>query len=77
MTCRNTSLIHRHGIDRRTLLKYSAASGAALSVGLKSPAIAQVRPIKLGYVSPITGPLAEMLARNKYIHLTERASRKT
>ena len=41
----NTSLIHRRSIDRRTLLKYSAASGAMLSVGLKSPAIAQTRPI--------------------------------
>ena len=50
MTCRNTSSFHRRTIDRRTLLKYSAASGAALSVGLKSPALAQVRPIKLGYV---------------------------
>ena len=55
MTCHNTSSTHRHAIDRRTLLKYSAVTGAALSVGLNSPAIAQTRAIKLGYVSPLTG----------------------
>ena len=58
MTCHKTSSTSRHSIDRRTLLKYSAATGAVLSVGVKSPAIAQTRAIKLGYVSPLTGPLA-------------------
>ena len=46
------------GINRRTLLRYSAASGAALAVGISAPAIAQQRTIKIGYVSPQTGPLA-------------------
>src|SRR5579871_6702655 len=63
----NTRLIHRHAIDRRTLLKYSAASTAALSVGLKSPAIAQTRPIKLGYVTPQTGPLAAFAEADNFI----------
>lgn len=67
MTCRNTSSFHRRTIDRRTLLKFSAASGAALSVGLKSPALAQVRPIKLGYVSPLTGPLAAFAEADNFI----------
>jgi branched-chain amino acid transport system substrate-binding protein len=67
MTSRNTTSIHRHAIDRRTLLKYSAASGAMLSVGLKAPAIAQVRPVKLGYVSPLTGPLAAFAEADNFI----------
>jgi branched-chain amino acid transport system substrate-binding protein len=67
MTCHDTSLLDRQRIDRRTLLKYSAASGAALSVGLKSPAIAQVRPVKLGYVSPLTGPLAAFAEADSFI----------
>ena len=62
MTCHKISSIYRHSINRRTLLKYLASTGAALSVGLKSPAIAQVRAIKLGYVSPLTGPLAAAIA---------------
>src|SRR6202012_3064584 len=67
MTCHDTSSIHRHSIDRRTLLKYSAATGAMLSVGLKSPAIAQARAIKLGYVSPQTGPLAAFAEADNFI----------
>ena len=58
---------HRRAIDRRTLLKYSAASGAMLSIGLRSPAIAQTRPIKLGYVSPQTGPLAAFAEADNFI----------
>lgn len=46
-------------ITRRTLLKTSAASGLALATGgLAAPAIAQGTKIKLGYVSPLSGPLA-------------------
>src|SRR5882757_6286486 len=67
MTCHNISSTHRYQIDRRTLLKYSAATGAALSVGLKSPAIAQTRAIKLGYVSPLTGPLAAFAEADNFI----------
>ena len=67
MTCHKISSTHRHSIDRRTLLKYSAATGAALSIGLKSPAIAQTRAIKLGYVSPQTGPLAAFAEADNFI----------
>jgi branched-chain amino acid transport system substrate-binding protein len=67
MTCRKFSSTHRHSIDRRTLLKYSAASGAVLSMGLKAPAIAQTRAIKLGYVSPQTGPLAAFAEADNFI----------
>ncbi len=46
-------------ITRRKLLKSSAASGLVLaSGGLAAPAIAQGAKIKIGYVSPQSGPLA-------------------
>ena len=45
-------------ITRRTLLKTSAASGMVAASGLAAPAIAQGAKIKLGYVSPQSGPLA-------------------
>src|SRR5690349_18469853 len=67
MTCHRISSIHRHPIDRRALLKYSAATGAALAMGLKTPAIAQTRAIKLGYVSPLTGPLAAFAEADNFI----------
>src|SRR5579872_1428520 len=67
MTCQNTSSFDRRKIDRRTLLKYSAASTAVLSVGLKSPAIAQTKAVKLGYVTPQTGPLAAFAEADNFI----------
>src|SRR6516162_1087808 len=67
MTCQETSSADRRSIDRRSLLKYSAATGALLSVGVKSPAIAQTRAVKLGYVSPVTGPLAAFAEADNFI----------
>ena len=67
MTCHDTSSARRHTIDRRTLLKYSAATGAVLSAGLKSPAIAKESVIKLGYVSLQTGPLAAFAEADNFI----------
>jgi branched-chain amino acid transport system substrate-binding protein len=56
------------GIDRRTLIKYSAASGAALAAAaVRAPAIAQAKTIKLGYVSPQTGPLAAFAEADNFI----------
>ena len=46
-------------ITRRKFLNRSAASGLMLAApGLAAPALAQGAKIKLGYVSPQTGPLA-------------------
>lgn len=46
-------------ITRRKLLKSAAATGLVTSVsGLAMPAIAQSTTVKIGYVSPQTGPLA-------------------
>src|SRR6516164_8287340 len=67
MTCQETSSADRRSIDRRSLLKYSAVTGALLSVGVKSPAIAQTRAVKLGYVSPVTGPLAAFAEADNFI----------
>ena len=67
MICQETSSADRRSIDRRSLLKYSAVTGALLSVGVKSPAIAQTRAVKLGYVSPVTGPLAAFAEADNFI----------
>ncbi len=59
----------RSGIDRRSLLKYSVAGGAALATGtVYAPAVhAQAKPIKLGYVSPQTGPLAAFAEADNFV----------
>ena len=57
MTKRRNSRVIHSGIDRRTLLQYAGATVAASTV--YAPAVhAQARPIKIGFVSPQTGPLA-------------------
>jgi branched-chain amino acid transport system substrate-binding protein len=61
------SSTHRNLIDRRSLLKFSAATGATLATGMSAPAIAQSRAIKLGYVSPVTGPLAAFAEADNFI----------
>ena len=43
---------------RRTLIVGAAAGGAILAARFPTPAIAQQKTVKLGYVSPQTGPLA-------------------
>jgi branched-chain amino acid transport system substrate-binding protein len=54
---RKTDVIHSAGIDRRKLMQYAGATAAASVV--YAPAVhAQARPIKVGFVSPQTGPLA-------------------
>lgn len=46
-------------ISRRTILKAGAATTALAASGMYAPAVhAQARSLKLGYVSPRTGPLA-------------------
>ena len=64
MTTRNDT---PRGIDRRTLLKISAATSAMAAAGISAPAIAQARPIKIGYVSPATGPLAAFAAADQFM----------
>jgi len=46
-------------ITRRKLIKNAAATGVIIGAsGLSAPAFAQGAKIKIGYVSPQTGPLA-------------------
>ncbi|CAN7692196.1 ABC transporter substrate-binding protein [Phyllobacterium sp. LjRoot231] len=53
---------------RREFLKTTAATGAlAATSGLATPAIAQNAAIKLGYVSPRTGPLAAFGEADKFV----------
>jgi branched-chain amino acid transport system substrate-binding protein len=53
---------------RRDFLKTSAVGGAVIAApGLAAPAIAQDVAIKLGYVSPQTGPLAGFGEADKFV----------
>jgi len=53
---------------RRDFLKTTAAGGTAIAVSaFAAPAIAQKNPIKLGYVSPQTGPLAGFGEADKFV----------
>ena len=54
-------------MNRRNLIKSGAALGALSFSGLAAPAIAQGAKIKLGYVSPQTGPLAPFAAADNFI----------
>ncbi|AQZ49733.1 ABC transporter substrate-binding protein [Martelella mediterranea] len=54
-------------INRRKFLRSTAATGLMLAApGLAAPAIAQGKKIKLGYVSPQTGPLAGFAESDNY-----------
>ena len=53
--------------NRRKFMTTTAATGLVLAApGLSAPAIAQGRKIKLGYVSPQTGPLAGFAESDAY-----------
>lgn len=55
-------------ITRRKLLKSTAATGLTLSAGgLVAPALAQGAKIRLGYVSPQSGPLAAFSEADQFI----------
>jgi branched-chain amino acid transport system substrate-binding protein len=54
--------------SRRTFLKGSAAFGAAAAAGpIFAPAVRAAEGIKLGYVSPQTGPLAPFAEADKFV----------
>ena len=55
-------------ITRRKLLKTSASTGLLVaSGGLAAPALAQGAKIRLGYVSPQSGPLAAFSEADQFI----------
>ncbi|MEM1401054.1 MAG: ABC transporter substrate-binding protein [Pseudomonadota bacterium] len=53
-------------LSRRTVLKGVGATALASS-GLAAPAIAQSRPIKIGFVTPQTGPLAIFAEPDEFV----------
>jgi len=55
-------------INRRELIKTAAATGAVAGLsGLAMPALAQGAAIRIGYVSPQTGPLAAFAEADSFI----------
>jgi branched-chain amino acid transport system substrate-binding protein len=55
-------------ITRRKLLKSTAATGLTLAAsGLAAPALTQGAKIRLGYVSPQSGPLAAFSDADQFI----------
>ena len=54
-------------LTRRGLLKAGAAAGLLGTSGLAAPAIAQGRRIRLGYVSPQSGPLAAFAEADAFV----------
>jgi branched-chain amino acid transport system substrate-binding protein len=55
-------------VNRRSFMKASAATGAALAAGsVFAPSVRAAPTLKLGYVSPQTGPLAPFAEADKYI----------
>jgi branched-chain amino acid transport system substrate-binding protein len=55
-------------VNRRGFMKASAATGAALATGsVFAPAVRAAQTLKLGYVSPQTGPLAPFAEADKFI----------
>ena len=55
-------------VNRRSFMKASAATGAALAAGsVFAPSVRAAQTLKLGYVSPQTGPLAPFAEADKFI----------
>jgi branched-chain amino acid transport system substrate-binding protein len=55
-------------VNRRSFMKASAATGAALATGtVFAPAVQAARTVKLGYVSPQTGPLAAFAEADNFV----------
>src|SRR5215831_5160335 len=55
-------------VHRRTLIKGAIAAGAALAAApMFAPAVRAARTLKLGYVSPQTGPLAAFAEADNFV----------
>src|SRR5260370_34948840 len=64
---RKTMSGKRFGFTRRKFLATSAATGAALaSSAVFAPAVHAAKSLKLGFVSPQTGPLAAFAEADNY-----------
>src|SRR5712671_5475098 len=62
---------HKHfrlALDRRALVKGALASGAGLAASaIFAPAVHAAKTLKLGYVSPQTGPLAAFAEADNFV----------
>src|SRR5271169_1026857 len=55
-------------LGRRSFMKASAATGAALAAGsVFAPAVLAAKTFKIGYVSPQTGPLAAFAEADNFV----------
>jgi branched-chain amino acid transport system substrate-binding protein len=62
------SEFQRYGLDRRTLLKGAAASAAVIPLAsLLAPAVRAAGVVKVGYVTPQSGPLAAFAEADNYV----------
>ena len=64
-------MIRQHetrGLNRRKVIKGAAASGVAFAAtGVFAPAVHAAKTLKLGYVSPQTGPLAAFAEADNFV----------
>jgi branched-chain amino acid transport system substrate-binding protein len=59
---------HGIGVNRRSFMKASAATGAALAAGsVFAPSAHAAKTFKIGYVSPQTGPLAAFAEADNFV----------
>ncbi|CAN0587935.1 unnamed protein product, partial [Laminaria digitata] len=58
-----------NALNRRMFIKYSTGAAAmAATTGFAAPAVhAQGRPVKIGFVSPQTGPLAPFGEADRFV----------
>eukprot|EP01035_Chromulina_nebulosa_P047951 gene47951-65042_t len=57
-----------YSINRRTVLKGAAAGATAVAAGgLFAPAVRAAGPVKIGYVTPQSGPLAAFGEADKFV----------
>ena len=56
-----------HARNRRLVLQGTAAAASAAALGLPGLAFSQEKPIKLGFVSPLTGPYALFGETDRYM----------
>ncbi len=67
--------LNGHGVNRRRFLTGTAATGATLTVsGLFAPALAANKIIKLGFVTPKSGPLSLFSEADDFIFAGARAA---
>ena len=61
-------MIRQHErLNRRSMIKGAAASGVTIAAGVFAPAVHAAKTLKLGYVSPQTGPLAAFAEADNFV----------